>query len=922
MGRPMAEAFASSLTEAIYRIRLKESKSVRAVQDELGYALGKQGGASIEYWRKGHIPAKLNDIELLAREILARSDLEAGWLRSFLESAGHPDSDRLCQELLPQQKNGKQVISVTAESAVFNLPVDTTPFIGREQELANIAQHLADPACRILTLMGPGGIGKTRLAVQAANKRTDLFPDGVFLVSLAAVPESDLLLLAVANAVGFSFYSEETAVSQFISYLRHKKLLLILDNFEHLMEGISLLVQILQQAPDVKLFVTSRERLNLRGEWAFTLRGLDFPSVKDVLTPEWDQDFAQYSAVQLFQQSALRARADFVLSKQDRPFVARICQLVDGIPLGIELAASWVRVLSCRNIAAEIEKSYEFLSTHWHDVPERHRSLQAVFDYSWNLLTEPERNVVRQLAVFRGGFQREAAVSVAGTSLWQLSTLVDKSFLQRTTTGGVDTRYQMHELLRLYAMEKLRSQDNEQVVRNRHCAYYGDFMQYWGESLYGPTQSSALEAISEEIENVRAAWRWAVAQEQVSIVGQLLEPLFHFYDMRGWLRKGRATLEKAIQHLRQQPQTPELLPILGKALARQGQFLFRLGEYQQAIPLLQEGLTLFRSLDRPRDVVLLLNMLGRMAYRRGEYPEAGMYCQESLALCQRINYQWGMVNALETLGHCAADQGDYRAAQQYHQQGVDTARRVGDQRAIASLLNGLGYTGWHLGEYAAAAAYCQESLQIFREIGDRWGSVMALKNLGNIAGDQGDNKQALAWYAEGLVVSRAIGFRWGEAALLNNQGNIAWLQGDYQQAKQLCAQSVATWREIGYQYGLSGSLETLGNVATTLAEYADARAYFREAMETAVAIDAVPLILEIFVGVARFCAQTGELSEALTLLTFVRAHPALDQEGRIKAQSAWDELLLQTDTMCTPFLREPKRPTLTEMVANVLAKLT
>ncbi|MBE2201708.1 MAG: tetratricopeptide repeat protein [Anaerolinea sp.] len=924
MGQPIAKAFASSLTEAIYRIRLKESKSVRTVQDELGYALGKKGGASIEYWRKGHLPVKLSDIEQLAREIVLRSDLDALWLQDFLQDAGHPEPERVCQNLLLLSYDVPS--KPAADSVVAALPVDTTLFIGRKQELENIAQNLADPSCRILTLMGPGGIGKTRLAVQAASECADLFPDGVFLAPLAAVDSPHLLLLAVANAVGFSFYSEETAVSQLLSYLRHKQLLLILDNFEHLLDGVGLLVQILQQAPAVQLLVTSRERLNLRGEWAITLNGLTFPVVENPAAPpdaKWLQAFPQYSAIQLFMQSAQRARSDFMAREQDKPYIARICQLVQGIPLGIELAASWVRVLSCRDIATEIEQSYEFLATRWHDVPERHRSLQAVFDYSWDLLAQPERELVQQLAVFQGGFRRAAATAVTQTSLLQLLLLVDKSFLQQTMVEGANTRYHMHELLRLYALEKLRAQGDPTAVQQRHCAYYANFLEGLGQALYGPDQASGLETIGEEIENIRAAWQWAIDQGEMAAIEQLLLPLFDFYDIRGWLREGHAALQTAVAHLRHQPQTPELLLTLGRALARQGQFLFRLGQYHQAIPLLQEGLTIFRERDRPQDVALLLNMLGRIAYRRGDYPEAAVYCLESLDLCQRIDHPWGMVNAFETLGHCATDQGDYDLARRYHQQGLDRARQVGDQRAIASLLNGLGYTNWRLGEYQTAAAYCQESLQIFRQIGDRWGSIMALKNLGNIAGDQGDNAQALALYAEGLALSRAIGFRWGEAALLNNQGNIALIEGDYHLAKQLCTQSVATWREIGYQYGIAGSLETLGNVAIMLAEYDEARAYFREAVTTAVAIDATPMILEVFVGVSRLYAQVDELAQALSLLVYVKNHPALDQEGKNKATSAWEELWAEAPPAVRAHVQaQNTRRHMQDVLTAILTKLT
>ncbi len=444
MSQPSAEQFANALTEAVYRIKHLDGKSVRTVQDELGYALGKRGGASIEYWRKGNLPGKLADVMHLAQVIVQRSDLGLVWLLRYLESAGYPEPLQLGQTLFPQEFQ-TQATAVSNPPLLHNVPVELTPFIGREPELEAITRHLEDPDCRVLTLLGPGGIGKTRLAVAAARQNAHLFPDGLYFVPLAAVPAAESLPDTMCSTLGITLSNGVTAETALLAYLQPRHLLLILDNFEHLMDGLPLIMRLLQQAPHLQFLFTSRERLNLQGEWAYRVRGLPLPDA------ESDHDVSHYSAVQLFARSARRVRADFTLHQENLPYVVQICRLVEGFPLGIELAASWVRALSCQAIAAEIARSYAFLATPWRDMPERHRSLQAVFDYSWQLLTPQEQQHLYQLALFEGSFSWETAVSRTGISLWELSALVDKSFLYRAPQGDW---YEMHEMLRQYALEK------------------------------------------------------------------------------------------------------------------------------------------------------------------------------------------------------------------------------------------------------------------------------------------------------------------------------------------------------------------------------------------------------------------------------------------------------------------------------------
>ena len=292
-----------------------------------------------------------------------------------------------------------------------NLPLPASLFVGREAEIVGLTDLLQDPGCRLLVLVGLAGIGKTRLALQVAHNQLDRFPHGVFFISLAPLTSPDMIVTNIGTAIGFQFHEASEPQEQLLRYLREKQMLLVLDNFEHLIEGAGLISAILQAAPGIQILVTSRERLNLQGEWVFEVEGLPHPPSSEEGSPE---QVEMYEAVQLFLQNALRVHPAFRLNEENRKWVVRICQLTEGMPLAIELAAAWVRVLSCQQIAQEIERSLDFLKASARDLPERHRSLRAALDHSWNLLSVEEQMVFKRLSVFRGGFRREAAQNAAG----------------------------------------------------------------------------------------------------------------------------------------------------------------------------------------------------------------------------------------------------------------------------------------------------------------------------------------------------------------------------------------------------------------------------------------------------------------------------------------------------------------------------
>ncbi len=712
-----------------------------------------------------------------------------------------------------------------------NLPPQPTPFLGREEELAEISRLLDDPACRLLTLVGPGGIGKTRLSLQVAAEKVEAFPHGVYFVPLAPLTAPDFIVSTIADALHFSFYSREDPQVQLLSYLREKTMLLVMDNFEHLVAGAGLLADILESAPSVKILVSSRERLNLHGEWVYPLAGLRVPGKEEA------EPLEGYSAVQLFLQSARRVRAGFDLAAPDRPHVARLCRLVEGVPLGIELAASWVRALTCQEIVHEIEQGADFLATSMRDLPERHRSLRAVFDSSWDLLTTDEQEALRRLAVFRGGFCREAAQEL-GVSLPLLTALVDKSLLRRSPAG----RYDMLEVLRQYAADKLlRAPAEEAQARERHCRFYTRFLQQRENAIRGAQQKAALEEIGTEIENVRAAWSWAIEQGREAEIGQSLECLHLFYEMRSRFLEGEETFGRAAEQLRNRGPAAE---VLGKLLTRQGWFCERLARYGRAQELYQAGLEIARVHGLYAEMSLALSGLGLVTYRQGDYQRAQELLRESLACCARVDDPWRQAHALNNLGTVALARGEGASAEALYRQVLDIYRRIGYRRGIASTLNNLGGEAGTRGEHVVAQRLYQESRDLFREIGDRRGLAFVLNNLGHTL-------EAL---------------------------------GEYAEAEALCRESLDIFREVGDRWGITNTLNNLGALACTMGECHSSRQYFDEALALAMDLGAVPLALEALGGRAANLARSGDWEKAAEVAALVLHHPACDRETRKKAE--------------------------------------
>jgi predicted ATPase/DNA-binding SARP family transcriptional activator/Tfp pilus assembly protein PilF len=732
---------------------------------------------------------------------------------------------------------------VPPEVGLKNFPLPTTPFIGREEELETVLERLRDPNCRLLTLLGPGGMGKTRLSIQAAHRVNGAYPDGIYFIPLSPLSSPTSLIYSVADVLQFSFYSNRDPMEELLDYLREKQMLLLMDNFEHLVEAADFLQQVLEVAPNVKFLVTSRERMNLKGEWVIELHGLKVPEFDKV------QEMESYSAVQLFMHTAKRIGGEDVLSEKDQPYLIRICKLIGGVPLGIELAATWVRILSCKEIAQEIEHNLDFLVASSRDVPERHHSLRAVFEHSWKLLPLEEQRIFRRMSVFQGGFQKEAAQRVAGASLAALSSLADKSLLLFTRGG----RYGMHIVLKQYAEEKLDELPEEKTqTRDRHSQYYAEFVNQRADHLRRGRQEEAARVIGEEIENIRLGWMWATERLNHTEMQKYIDPQYNFYEMQGWYKEGDEIFNLAVKTITDsgEEKDPEFQRLLAKALARQGGFAWRMGQSRKARELLEKSLAISRSHGDKGEVALCLNYLGELTRLRGEYNQAKKLVEESIQLC----------------------------------------RETGELRKLGRAINLLGIITASTGDYSEAQELFQEGLTNFKKVGDLWWVSKTRENLGNVANLLGNYEEASTLYQESMVTFRRIQDQQGVASCLLNTGIMAHAMEDYQRAVDLYQESLEIFREIGVAWSSVLCLYYLGKSHLALGDHEKADEYFHRAFKTSVDIGAVPFSLSVLVGMASLLMEKGNPQRALEYLTLAVSHPSCEQESRDWAEELFVEL--------------------------------
>ena len=848
---------------------------------------------------------------------LAQYEACRALLAEELGAEPEPETIALYEEILAGDLSTP---TETTAPPPHNLLVQVTPFVGRESELAELGRLLGDPDVRLVTVVGAGGMGKTRLALEAAAAQLERYEHGVFFVSLAPLRSPEGIMPTMADALGLTFSAGEEPRQQLRSYLRRKQLLLIMDNFEHLLEGASLVSDILSTAPEVKIMVTSRARLNLQGERLLHLSGMDLPG-KDAA-----EDALAYSAVELFLTSAQRVRTDLDLGARDQQHAVRICRLVEGMPLALVLAAGWIDILTPVEIAAEIGRGLDFLETDALDLPARLRSVRAVFDHSWRLLSQKEREIMQALSVFRGGFTREAATAVAGATLRVLRRLANKSLLGRSADG----RYDVHELLRQYAEEKLgQTCGAADATSNRHCGYYCAALEGWAEDLKGSRCEVALAELDREIDNARAAWDWAIERAQVEQLGRAVEGLCRFFVWRGRAQEGEAACRSAAERLRSITSSEGLL-VLASILAWQGSFCYSLGhletasnllgkslgvlgqteladrdlrsvkafalaklglviqlavvDHQEARRLYQESLTLYRALNDRHGIATVLWYLGRIAAHRNNLAEARQFFEESWAIRQSLGDKRGMAMSLEWLGNVALEQGRLEDGEGYLRLCISLSQEVGYPEYVADGLLNLGRLLGSRGKFAQWHSLTLEAMAIYEELGLHNSLAVAPAFLAWAEVHLGRYEQARAHLRTPLLLAREQGVPFTSVHILCAAARTAAAYEDWVQVQQWMSEALVICREA--EHGLAGFhgmvLSLLAYAARGLGRLSQARSHLREALELSTRNKDFQHNVLAQTAVAMLLATEGRTERAVELYALASRYPHV-------ANSQWYE---------------------------------
>jgi predicted ATPase/DNA-binding SARP family transcriptional activator len=754
-------------------------------------------------------------------------------------------------------------------SPPHNLPLQATPFVGRVLELSEIERLLLeDGDCRLLTLVGPGGMGKTRLAIKTMERLVEhatpqsLFADGIFFVSLEAVQEAYGMVSAVVSVIaeesGFPLHVAAPLLEQLLDFLRPKKILLVLDNFEHLIKDVVLLSTMLRAAPGLKLLVTSREALGLQEAWFYPLTGLSVPrDEQDRSAHEHEHD-----AVRFFMQCARRTQPTFAFATE-RSAVVRICQLVEGMPLAIELAAAWLKVLTCQQVAQEIERGLDILTTRFQNLPARHRSMRAVMEQSWQMLAVAERSVAARLSVFRGPFSQEAAHEVTGASLPTLAGLVEKALLR----VHPDRRYQMHELTRQYAAEQVGQLRD---LRNMHSRYYAQFGHRLNQDLYGPQSKAALDEFTLVADNILAAWRWLVQavgegdahRSTATWLAQIMAPLAEWYYVKAFFQTGRQLFIQAAETLAQAgwasaaaPPTPPAAEqtTYAQLQVRIAMLTYELGQYNRVVDPIERALPLLRAWGDAEEVALALVTLGKANYRRGRRSEARTQLQESLHLAQTAQNLLGQAMAFNNLAHIAQEEGEYAEAGQLYRQALLSYQSMAYGSGIAAMLGNLGYIYGLQGDYEQAQVHHRKALRLAEEQGDALTRMVSTTSLAAVKQAIGQIEAAIHDYQESLRLADEI-------------GNVRWR---------------------------AMNLNGLGRAHLALHDYRSATRHLTQGLTTAGRITSVVDVLDAFLIFAQVWMQQGQVNAALRALCFVEQHPVTTKWMHRETQTLLDELIAE-----------------------------
>ncbi len=681
------------------------------------------------------------------------------------------------------------------ESAPHHLPVQLTSFIGRSKDVAEVKQLLSKE--RLVTLTGPGGSGKTRLALQVASELIPQFEEGAFFVGLAPISDAGLIPATIAQTLGVTETAGQSILDRLKDYLQGKSILLLLDNFEHLMPAAPLVADLLVNCSKLKVFVTSREGLRISGEQEYPVLPLELPDLSQL--PPLDS-LAQYPAIELFVQRAQSVKPDFQITNETAQAVAEICSRLDGLPLAIELAAARVKLMSPPLILARLGRRLEFLTGGGRDLPARQQTLRNTIAWSYDLLHETEQQLFCQISIFVGGCTLDAIEAVAGQDpssisiVDQVSSLLDKSLLKEVDAVSGEPRFVMLDLLREFGLEKLEASGERETIQHRHASYFLTLAEQAGASMGRSDQIEWMNRLEQEHGNLRLALEWSrTAEGAGEICLRLAGILGQFWEARGYYSEGRERLATILATETAQGSTTAR----ARLLARAAELAYRQSDYPATSLYASESLSIYRQLGDRQGIASALVKLGNAAVEVGDYAAAPGYLEEALSIWRELGDKQGISRALISFGWAALRSGDDHLANARLEEALALSRQLGDTRRMGFELAGLGEVAMRQGNYPDATRLVEESLDLRRQLGNKWGVGVCLGLLGWIAMHEGKWDLAVRRLAESLEVRQEIGDKSGIAWCLERLAEIAVERGQAEKAVSLYATAAALRRSIG-----------------------------------------------------------------------------------------------------------------------------
>jgi predicted ATPase/class 3 adenylate cyclase len=688
----------------------------------------------------------------------------------------------------------------TLESHPNNLPLQPTPLVGREREVGEVVKRLRSEEVRLLTLTGPGGVGKTRLALQGGADLLEDFEDGVFFVALATITDPQLVPSTIAGPLGVKESAQQSLMESLKSYLHHKHLLLVVDNFEQVLEGAPLVGELAGACPKLKVLTTSRTPLRLYGEHEYSVPPLTLP---DPLRPPSVEGLTHYEAVRLFIERARAAKADFSLTNDNAPAVAQICARLDGLPLALELAAARIKLLTPQSMLARLGNRLKLLTGGARDLPERQRTLRSTIEWSYGLLEEGEKVLFGRLSVFVGGHTLEAIEAVCDAEgdlpvdvLDGVESLVDKSLLRKEEGPEGEPRFAMLETIHEFAREKLEENGETESLRKLHARYFLALAEAAEPGLRGPEDAEWLERLEAEHDNMRAALSWVLEQGEVELALRLGGSLWMFWEARGHYSEGRRWLEAALEKTNGASAAAR-----AKALEGFGWLVYRTGEIDRAVVAAEDGLKLSEEAGLGDAVAAnFLRRLGWMAEVRGHHERAKELLEESLRLSRNADDKFGIAAALLMLGSTLGALGDRTREKQLHEEGLALSRELGYGSTLGILLFSEGYRLLLQGEYERGAGLIEEAAALYRERGYRGGLEYFLDNLGWAALLGSDRERARTYYQESLTLCKELGDKIIASESLEGMACIFASEGEAERAARLFGAAEALREAVGYQH--------------------------------------------------------------------------------------------------------------------------